>query len=281
MTAVPDRRRIQVPPAWKIARYWFRQREFEVDPGQPACFACRWRDDRAPVYPSVSVADAWTRSKLERAHLVPHVLGGSDNDVSNYVMLCQPCHKAAPDWLDPRVMLRWVRGQKHYLAVRAEEAIAAWATLWPDRPLTAALIKGADRTALSTLLQQKAGTHAHRLKPTTVIAALGELTADVADDSEWTGANHIEAGTTDAGDLSALLLDLFAEMERRFTPEWFARIRATTAAEGRRLSRRKAHSDEQIKYARLLRAQGDSLAQIVDKTGIPKSSVRRYLKDPR
>lgn len=272
MSATPDRpRRTQVPPAWKIARYWFQQGEFAIAPGEPACFACRWRDDRAPVYPSVSVADAWTRSKLERAHLVPHVLGGSDSDVSNYVMLCPPCHKAAPDWLDPRVMLRWVRGQKHYLVVKAEEAMAAWATLWPDRPLTADLIEGVDRAALATLLLQKAGTHAHRLKPTTVIAALGELTADVANEWQWT------TSATEAGRIPALLLNLFVKIEHTFTPEWHARIRAATAAGGRRLGRSKAHSDEQIKYVRLLRAQGSSLSQIVEMTGIPKSSVRRYL----
>lgn len=165
------------PPAWKVAEHWFNQGEFVVDLGEPACFACRWRDERAPLHPSVSVSDAWIRSKLERAHLVPHALGGSDTDPSNYVMLCQPCHKVAPDWRDPEVMLRWVRGRRHYLLARVDEAMAAWDLLWPGRPLTADLLANVDRAALGALLRAKAGGHQNQLKLSTVVAALGELTS--------------------------------------------------------------------------------------------------------
>ncbi|MEU8186030.1 HNH endonuclease [Micromonospora carbonacea] len=161
------------PPAWKIAEHWFDQGEFVIDLGEPACFACKWRDDRAPLHPSVSISDAWIRSKLERAHLVPHALGGSDYDLSNFVMLCQSCHKAAPDWRDPGVMLRWVRNRKHYLVVRYEEIVTTWESLWPGRPMPNP--EAIDRAALSALLIKNAGTHAHRLKASTIVAALGQL----------------------------------------------------------------------------------------------------------
>ncbi|WP_051163426.1 hypothetical protein [Nocardia brevicatena] len=52
--------------------------------------------------------------------------------------------------------------------------------------------------------------------------------------------------------IAFLLLALFAEMERTFTAE-----RAT--------------------HARLLRAQGNSLGEIMSKAGIPKTSLHRYL----
>jgi hypothetical protein len=38
-----------------------------------------------------------------------------------------------------------------------------------------------------------------------------------------------------------------------------------------------AHPANKIEYARLLKGQGDSLGQIATKTGIPKTSLRRYL----
>jgi AcrR family transcriptional regulator len=38
-----------------------------------------------------------------------------------------------------------------------------------------------------------------------------------------------------------------------------------------------AHPAEKIEYARLLKAQGTSLGKIAAKTGIPKSSLHRYL----
>jgi hypothetical protein len=38
-----------------------------------------------------------------------------------------------------------------------------------------------------------------------------------------------------------------------------------------------AHPAEKIEYARLLKAQGSSLGVIAAKTGIPKTSLHRYL----
>jgi ABC-type transport system involved in cytochrome c biogenesis ATPase subunit len=38
-----------------------------------------------------------------------------------------------------------------------------------------------------------------------------------------------------------------------------------------------AHSEDKIEYARLLKAQGDSLGVIAARTGIPKTSLHRYL----
>ncbi|GAA4611637.1 hypothetical protein GCM10023195_49420 [Actinoallomurus liliacearum] len=47
-------------------------------------------------------------------------------------------------------------------------------------------------------------------------------------------------------------------------------------AKGRQIGRPLAHPEGKIKYARLLRAQGDSLGVIVAKTGIPKTSLHRH-----
>ncbi|MFE4873895.1 helix-turn-helix domain-containing protein [Streptomyces sp. NPDC056682] len=46
---------------------------------------------------------------------------------------------------------------------------------------------------------------------------------------------------------------------------------------GRRIGRPVAHPADKIEYARLLKNQGSSLGEIATKTGIPKTSLYRYL----
>jgi DNA invertase Pin-like site-specific DNA recombinase len=70
---------------------------------------------------------------------------------------------------------------------------------------------------------------------------------------------------------------LFAEMERTFTAERAAHARAVAEAGGRQIGRPLAHPADKIEYARLLKAQGDSLGVIATKTGIPKTTLHRYL----
>ena len=49
-----------------------------------------------------------TRRVLERCHIVPHALGGSDKDPSNLFLLCHDCHASSPDMANPKYFLRWV-----------------------------------------------------------------------------------------------------------------------------------------------------------------------------
>ncbi|WP_329520690.1 recombinase family protein [Spirillospora sp. NBC_01491] len=93
-------------------------------------------------------------------------------------------------------------------------------------------------------------------------------------------ADPLPINTTDEGmgRIAFLLLALFAEMERTFTAERAAHARAVAEASGRQIGRPVAHSDDKIEYARLLKAQGDSLGVIAAKTGIPKTSLHRYLQ---
>ena len=48
-------------------------------------------------------------------------------------------------------------------------------------------------------------------------------------------------------------------------------------AAGRQIGRPLAHPAGKIEYARLLKGRGDSLSQIAAKTGIPRTSLHRYL----
>ncbi|MET7773972.1 recombinase family protein [Nocardia sp. NPDC005366] len=92
-------------------------------------------------------------------------------------------------------------------------------------------------------------------------------------------ADPLPINTADEGmgRIAFLLLALFAEMERTFAAERAAHARAVAETKGRRIGRPNAHPDDKIDYARLLRREGKSLAQIAAKTGIPKASLHRYL----
>lgn len=92
-------------------------------------------------------------------------------------------------------------------------------------------------------------------------------------------ADPLPINTADEGmgRIAFLLLALFAEMERTFTAERAAHARAVAEAVGRRVGRPAAHPADKIEYARLLKQQGSSLGQITAKTGIPKTSLHRYL----
>lgn len=93
-------------------------------------------------------------------------------------------------------------------------------------------------------------------------------------------ADPLPINTADEGmgHIAFLLLALFAEMERTFTAERAAHARAVAEAAGRRIGRPVAHPAEKIEYARLLKGQGASYGEISVKTGIPKTSLHRYLQ---
>ncbi|MFI6368568.1 recombinase family protein [Nocardia sp. NPDC050630] len=88
----------------------------------------------------------------------------------------------------------------------------------------------------------------------------------------------IDTADEGLGRVAVLLLALFAEMERTFTAERAAPARAVAEAAGRRVGRPVAHPEDKIEYARLRRRENKSLEEIAKKTGIPKTSLHRYLR---
>jgi DNA invertase Pin-like site-specific DNA recombinase len=94
-------------------------------------------------------------------------------------------------------------------------------------------------------------------------------------------ADPLPINTADEGmgRIAFLLLALCAEMERTFAAERAAHARAVAEANDRRTGRPLAHPADKIEFARLLKGQGHTLGQIAAKTGIPKTSLHRYLTD--
>ena len=68
------------------------------DWGEPSCWACgKWESIQDPNADMGTIFASWNGATfLERCHIVPRMLGGS-NDCSNLVLLCKHCHKQNPD----------------------------------------------------------------------------------------------------------------------------------------------------------------------------------------
>ncbi|MDN5586699.1 MAG: recombinase family protein [Brevibacterium sp.] len=77
--------------------------------------------------------------------------------------------------------------------------------------------------------------------------------------------------------LSVVLLALFGQMERTYTLERAAHARAVATAKGRRIGRPSVVDPDKLAYAEHLRTTGHTIAEIVAKTGITRTSLYRHL----
>ncbi len=77
--------------------------------------------------------------------------------------------------------------------------------------------------------------------------------------------------------LAVVLLALFGQMEGTYTLERAAHARAVATAKGRRIGRPVLVDPDKLAYAAHLRDTGYSIAEIVAKSGIPRTSLYRHL----
>ena len=143
---VADKR--NTPSISDILHHWRNQdppdlRVRLLDLGEPNCWGCGLPSRTAYSYfprgtdaatgrlnPPLTRAEcvyAWKRARLQRCHLVPRSLGGSD-DPSNVVMLCVECHDLAPDLANRETMLDWMAKQD-WLTRSSAKFKAAWESI--------------------------------------------------------------------------------------------------------------------------------------------------------
>ena len=77
--------------------------------------------------------------------------------------------------------------------------------------------------------------------------------------------------------LAVVMLALFAQMERTYAIERAAHARAVAKTKGRRIGRPTVVDPDRLAYAAHLRDTGHTIADIVAKTGITRSSLYRHL----
>jgi DNA invertase Pin-like site-specific DNA recombinase len=77
--------------------------------------------------------------------------------------------------------------------------------------------------------------------------------------------------------LAVVLLALFGQMERTYAIERAAHARAVATAKGRRVGRPLLADPAKLEWAVHLRESGHTIAEIVEKTGIARTSLYRHL----
>jgi hypothetical protein len=172
----------QRPGKWTVVRHWaaepFGHEVFapHLDVDNPCCFACgwfseRWTEGRSP-------RKAWERATLERAHIVPAGLGGS-NAASNIILLCSPCHRDSPDWHDPWEMAVWISNRAERPSKEMEH-VDAWLRAAAEIPLFKVALSeliasgGAEQKAIEVMRQhtRRAVVHSGELSQGTMEAIL-------------------------------------------------------------------------------------------------------------
>ncbi len=86
---------------------------------------------------------------------------------------------------------------------------------------------------------------------------------------------RIDSGRPDdpMAQLAVVLLALFAQMERTYALERAAHARSVATAKGRRVGRPVVADPSKLVWAEHLRDHGATIAEIVTKTGIPRTSL--------
>ena len=86
-----------------------------IDWGEPGCWACRFHygtkyDVKRPNASWSEILRGWDRIPLQRCHVVPRSLGGTD-DVDNLFLMCRECHDLAPNTSIPAIFFEWAGTQ--------------------------------------------------------------------------------------------------------------------------------------------------------------------------
>lgn len=105
------------------------------------------------------------------------------------------------------------------------------------------------------------------------LAARGVGIRNLADPIKVDSANPDDP----MGQLAVVLLALFAQMERTYGLERAAGARAAATAKGRRIGRPTVVDPDKLAYAAHLRDTGATIAEIVTKTGITRTSLYRHM----
>ena len=86
-----------------------------IDWGEPSCWACGFHygtkyDVKRPDVEWEVILRCWNSIPLQRCHILPRSLGGT-NDVSNLFLMCRECHDLAPNTSFPEILFEWARTQ--------------------------------------------------------------------------------------------------------------------------------------------------------------------------
>lgn len=85
---------------------------------EPSCWACHkwWKVKEEPkLIEKGEFNKLWNHKgyKLQRCHIIPKMLGGSD-DEGNLFLMCEKCHEDSPDTTNPDIFFNWVMSREQW-----------------------------------------------------------------------------------------------------------------------------------------------------------------------
>lgn len=103
-----------------------------LDWGEPSCWACGFHygarfDIKKSDASWTEMFEGWNKIPLQRCHIIPRSLGGTD-EPSNLFLMCRECHDLAPNTSISDVFYDWARAQSFYKrdADKIQEALRAF-----------------------------------------------------------------------------------------------------------------------------------------------------------
>ncbi len=173
-----------LPSKAQIFDYWkdrFREIGIFIDWGEPSCWACRFHygtkyDIKRSDASWSGIYAGWDRIPLQRCHIVPRSLGGTD-DPSNLFLMCRECHDLAPNTAIPDIFFNWVRSQSPHRreSDKIQEALRAFGVDQVQQKKLTRIIESAEfKEWLGGKLglhrpQSNYGSVSSRLTPATIV----------------------------------------------------------------------------------------------------------------
>jgi hypothetical protein len=107
-----------LPSKSEIVDYWkdhLDELGFFIDWGEPGCWACGFHygtryDLKGANLSWDKMLQCWNNIPLQRCHILPRSLGGTDHE-SNLFLMCRECHDLAPNTNIPEIFFEWARRQ--------------------------------------------------------------------------------------------------------------------------------------------------------------------------
>ena len=107
-----------LPARSEIFEYWkdrLPQLGLLIDWGEPGCWTCGFHygckyDIKRSDVDWETILRCWDRIPLQRCHIVPRSLQGTDL-VENLFLMCRECHDTMPNTSIPEIFYRWTRTQ--------------------------------------------------------------------------------------------------------------------------------------------------------------------------
>src|SRR3972149_252426 len=111
-------KKYDLPTKIEIINFWkdkIDEYGILIDCGEPSCWACGFHYDakydiRNSNASWQDISECWKKMPLQRCHIVPKSLGGS-NEPINLFLMCSECHDLAPDTAIKEIFFEWVKKQ--------------------------------------------------------------------------------------------------------------------------------------------------------------------------